>query len=147
MTPAPTSPPTSACEDDDGNPHHHVARFHVTAARSEANKIPNVSADPTLMRPPTVSATAVPARIGPTSVKTAATAIAVPGRIARVATGAATEFDESWNPLVTSNATASTTTRTSAATPPPLTKAVSRGQAPDPNRQIKSALKFTYQQV
>ena len=80
---------------------------------------------PTLMRPPTVSATAVPARIGPKIVKTAATATAVAGRIARVATGAAIEFDESWNPLVTSNATASTTTTTSATTPPLLTRAVS----------------------
>ena len=40
VTPAPTSPPTSACEDDDGNPHHHVARFHVTAARSDGEQDP-----------------------------------------------------------------------------------------------------------
>ena len=80
---------------------------------------------PTLMRPSTVSATAVPARSGPKIVKTAATATAVTGRMARVATGAATEFDESWNPLVTSNATARATTTTSATTPPPLTRAVS----------------------
>ena len=79
---------------------------------------------PTLMRPPTVLATAVPARIGPKIVKTAATATAVAGRIARVATGADIEFDESWNPFVTSNATASATTTTSATTPPPLTRAV-----------------------
>ena len=39
-TPAPTSPPTSACEDDDGNPHHHVARFHITAARRDGEQDP-----------------------------------------------------------------------------------------------------------
>ena len=47
-----------------------------------------------------------------------------------MATGAAIEFDESWNPLVTSNATASTTTTTSATTPPPLTRAVSLTPVP-----------------
>ena len=38
--------------------------------------------------------------------------------------GADIEFDESWNPFVTSNATASAITTTSATTPPPLTRAV-----------------------
>jgi hypothetical protein len=33
---APTSPPTSVCDELEGNPHHHVRRFHVIAATRAA---------------------------------------------------------------------------------------------------------------
>ncbi|KDE97148.1 hypothetical protein Y900_028090 [Mycolicibacterium aromaticivorans JS19b1 = JCM 16368] len=56
--------------------------------------------------PPTVSATAVPISSGPAKLPAAATASACTGVAARVATSAATEFAESWKPLVMSNTTA-----------------------------------------
>ena len=33
---APAKPPISACDDDDGRPHHHVSRFHTIAPSSVA---------------------------------------------------------------------------------------------------------------
>src|SRR5689334_7894892 len=34
VTAAPAKPPRSACDDDDGRPHHHVSRFQMIAPRS-----------------------------------------------------------------------------------------------------------------
>ena len=34
---APTNPPTSACDELEGNPHHHVSRFHIIAADTAEN--------------------------------------------------------------------------------------------------------------
>ena len=36
-TAAPTSPPISACEEDDGMPYHHVITFHAIAPTSAPN--------------------------------------------------------------------------------------------------------------
>ena len=36
---APTTPPISACDDDDGRPKYHVARFHAIAPIRPANTI------------------------------------------------------------------------------------------------------------
>ena len=71
------------------------------------------------MMPPTVSATAVPARTGPSTVNTDASTTAWAGRAARVATSAATALAESWKPLVKSKAKAMTTARSRPPTSPP----------------------------
>src|SRR5205814_385437 len=42
-TAAPTKPPISACDDEVGRPHHHVSRFQISAARSDASTIAGVT--------------------------------------------------------------------------------------------------------
>ena len=58
---APTRPPTSACDDDDGRPRYHVKRFHAIAPISAARIRCGVTRPGSvLIRPsPTVFATAV----------------------------------------------------------------------------------------
>jgi len=84
---APTMPPNSACDDEDGRPFHQVSRFHAVAP---------IRADPTMSRPtvpdggsmmplPTVAATLVPMK-APKRLKTAAITRAIRGVSARVET-------------------------------------------------------------
>src|SRR5947209_12956180 len=76
---APTSPPMSACDDDDGSPKYHVMRFHAMAPTTAAN----TTTSPSLvfgasMMLPTVSATFVDTN-DPSRLNTAASPKAVLG--------------------------------------------------------------------
>src|SRR4051794_2360911 len=97
---APTRPPMSACEDDDGKPKYHVMRFHTIAPTTAAN----TTTRPSLVRGasmmlPTVSATFVETS-EPNKLNTAASNKAVRGVSARVDTDVAMAFAASWKPLV-----------------------------------------------
>jgi hypothetical protein len=98
---APTMPPNSAWEEDDGRPKYQVTRFHTIAPTSAAKRMPiplepwGVSMSPSL----TVLATPWP-RNAPARFITAAIASAARGVSARVETEVAIAFAESWKPLV-----------------------------------------------
>ena len=98
---APTRPPISACEDDEGSPNHQVSRFQPMAPSSAAAQIARpVEPDGGSMIPlPTVSATFWPAK-APTKFATAAMPSATRGVSARVEMDVAIAFAESWKPLV-----------------------------------------------
>jgi hypothetical protein len=98
---APTRPPMSACEDDDGSPNHQVMRFQTIAPISAASTTssPLSPWGATMMPEPTVSATPVP-RNAPTRFIDAAMSSAARGVSARVDTDVAIAFAASWNPLV-----------------------------------------------
>src|SRR3954447_19617610 len=108
---APMSPPISACDEDDGRPAHHVARFHAIAPTSPANTTVVVIAPASTMPDPTVAATFSEMN-APAKFRTADEATAKRGDIARVDTDVAIALAVSWNPLVKSNASAVTTTIT-----------------------------------
>src|SRR4051812_36068310 len=111
---APTMPPNSACEDEEGSPKYQVMRFHTIAPTRAAKRIAipfepcGVSIRPSL----TVLATPEP-RKAPARFITAAIASAARGVSARVETDVAIAFAESWKPLVyvKKSATATVTTR------------------------------------
>ena len=91
-TPAPTKPPTKACEDDDGMPNHQVMRFHEIAPLS-APKMTALSIISFEMIPlPTVSATCRPKNKKATKLKNAAQTTAACGVSSRVETMRAIEF-------------------------------------------------------
>ena len=99
---APTSPPMSACEDDDGSPNHQVVRFHPMAPSSAASTTvrPATPCGGSMIPLPTVVATAVP-RNAPTRLSMAAITRAVRGASARVDTEVAMAFAAlRWKPLV-----------------------------------------------
>src|SRR6476646_2998303 len=108
---APTSPPISACDEEDGRPKYHVARFQAMAPIRPANTTVIVTAPLSTMSWPTVAAT-LSERNAPMKLKIAAKMTATRGGIARVEIDAATTFAVSWNPLVKSNASAVATTMT-----------------------------------
>ena len=68
---APTSPPISACDEDDGRPKYHVARFHAIAPMRPAKTTVIVTALLSTMSWPTVAAT-LSDRNAPTKLKIAA---------------------------------------------------------------------------
>src|SRR3954449_2051276 len=106
---APTIPPISACEDDEGSPSHHVARFQAIAPTSPAKTVNSVTdADSTI--PDAIVAATASDRKAPAKFRLAAIATATRGDIARVETESPIEFAVSWNPLVKSNASAVATT-------------------------------------
>jgi hypothetical protein len=98
---APTSPPNSACDEEEGIPKYQVSRFQQIAPTTPAKTTPR------LARPvgrstsplPTVLATFSP-RWVPAKLPSAATASATRGVSARVETEVAIAFAASWNPLV-----------------------------------------------
>ena len=99
VRPAPTSPPTSACDEEVGRPRRQDRKFHVRAPIRAAN----TSAGPrypAVTVCPTVLATAVPTKKNATKFHPAAHSTAQRGRRTRVATMVAMEFALSWNPLV-----------------------------------------------
>ena len=97
---APTRPPMSACDDDEGSPNHQVIRFQVMAPISAAKTIETVAALGVSMIPaPTVLATLVEIS-APTRFITAARASATRGVSALVETATAMELAASWKPLV-----------------------------------------------
>ena len=110
---APTRPPTSACDDDDGRPRYHVKRFQTIAPMSAARiRCPVTRPGSVLIRPsPTVFATAVDVN-APRKFMMAAIATAIRGERARVETDVATAFAVSWKPFVKSNASATATITT-----------------------------------
>lgn len=96
MSAAPTMPPNSACEDDDGRPKYQVTRFQMIAPTSAAKRMPipllpsGVAMIPSL----TVLATPLPMK-APARFITAAIASAARGVSARVETDVAIAFAES----------------------------------------------------
>src|SRR3954465_6112957 len=111
---APTTPPISACDEDDGRPNHHVARFQTIAPISPANTISSVTS-PALTMPVAIVAATSSDRNAPTKFSVDDIATATRGDIARVETDVATAFAVSWKPLVKSNASAVATMMNSTA--------------------------------
>jgi hypothetical protein len=94
-TAAPTRPPTRVCEELDGSPSHHVARFHEMAAKSAA-AITLRFITSGLMTPfPIVEATACEKNRKATKLNIAAIMTAAKGDNTFVETTVAIEFDES----------------------------------------------------
>src|SRR5262245_23291046 len=85
-TAAPTKPPISACDDDVGSPHHHVSRFHASAASSEASTIAGVTTAGSTVPFAIVLATCTPNTANATKLKAAAHATASRGDSTRVLT-------------------------------------------------------------
>src|SRR5919106_390130 len=108
---APISPPISACEELDGRPSHHVAMFQAIAPTRPANTTVVVTARASTTPEPMVAATFSEMN-APAKFRTAASATAKRGDIARVETEVAIAFAVSWKPFVKSNASAVTTTIT-----------------------------------
>src|SRR3954469_4289609 len=106
---APTIPPISACEDDDGSPSHQVVRFQTIAPIRPANTVSRVT-DPASTIPLAIVAATASDRNAPTKFRLEAMITAIRGDIARVETDVAIEFAVSWNPLVKSKAIAVKTT-------------------------------------
>ena len=97
---APTSPPMSAWEEEDGSPYHQVMRFHVIAPSRPAITITSACEPvPGSMVSETVVATFCP-RKAPTKFMIAAIASATRGVSARVETEVAIALAASWKPLV-----------------------------------------------
>src|ERR1700754_4448388 len=108
-TPAPTSPPISACELDDGMPSAQVIRFQTMAPTSAA-KITEASTTLASMMPvPMVLATCSPNTRKAMKVKKAAQITAYCGRNTRVDTIVAIELAASCSPLRKSNNSATAT--------------------------------------
>src|SRR3954449_6428935 len=108
---APMSPPISACDELDGSPAHHVARFQPIAPTSPQNTTVVVTAPASTMPEPTVAATFSEMN-APAKFRIADSATAKRGDIARVDTDVAIAFAVSWKPFVKSKASAVTTTIT-----------------------------------
>ncbi len=101
-SPAPTRPPISACEDDEGRPKYQVMRFQVIAPSRPASTMtrPWFSETPSMVSTLwTVLATSWPRR-APTKFITAARISATRGVSARVDTEVAMALAASWKPLV-----------------------------------------------
>ena len=80
---APTTPPISACEELEGRPKYHVARFHVLAPIRPAKTIGIVIAPALTMPVPIVAAT-LSEMNAPAKFKIAASVTATRGERARV---------------------------------------------------------------
>src|SRR4051794_2616833 len=106
---APTMPPMSACEDDDGSPNHQVSRFQAIAPMRPANTVWSVT-ESALTMPVAIVAATASERNAPTKFSEADIRTAIRGDIARVETEVAIAFAVSWKPLVKSKAIAVRTT-------------------------------------
>ena len=98
---APASPPMSACEDDEGNPNHHVMRFQPVAPTRAAatSHSPSTPVGVSMIPEPIVAAT-LPPKKAPTRLAIAAMPRATRGVSARVETEVAMALAASWKPLV-----------------------------------------------
>ena len=98
-----------ACDDDDGSPAYQVMRFQAMApSRPAKTTVASTTARST--RPfPIVFATAVPNTKNATKLNTPAHTTAAVGDRTRVDTTVAMEFAASWNPLMKSKASATST--------------------------------------
>src|SRR5450755_2586484 len=104
--PAPTRPPMSACELDDGIPSRCVKICQTMAPASAPKITREVTTSASTMPRPTVSATCSPKNRKAMKLKNAAQATAYCGRNTRVDTIVAIEFAASFMPLRKSNASA-----------------------------------------
>ena len=116
---APIRPPASACEDEEGSPHHQVSRFQTMAPSSEAKitvstmPVPCALSMENWITPvPMVLATFTPPPNAATKLKKAAQTTATPGASTRVDTTVAMELAASWNPLMKSKNSARTISAT-----------------------------------
>lgn len=99
-SPAPTTPPISACEDDEGSPKYQVIRFQVIAPSTPAaSTVSPCSPLGGVITSLTVLATWTPSS-APSMFITAAISSATRGVSARVDTAVAIALAASWNPLV-----------------------------------------------
>ena len=98
---APTRPPISACDEDDGSPKYQVSRFHAIAPTTAAKTTmsPSPPTGGAITPAPTVAATLVETS-APTTFMTAASASAARGVSAFVEIDVAIAFAASWKPLV-----------------------------------------------
>src|SRR5512143_2146319 len=106
--PAPTSPPISACELDEGIPSRCVAICQTIAPANAPKITRELTTSASTIPRPTVSATCKPKNRKATKLKNAAQATAYWGRSTRVETMVAIEFAASFMPLRKSNASATT---------------------------------------
>src|SRR5216684_6186430 len=90
--PAPNSPPTSACEDDDGMPRPQVIRFQTIAPVSAPNTTRGSTMAASMMPVPSVCATCRPKNRKAMKLKNEAQATAYCGFSTRVETMVAIEF-------------------------------------------------------
>src|SRR3954447_12351253 len=96
---APTTPPISACDELDGKPKYHVARFQMIAPIRPPKMISGVTAVGSTKSFATVAAT-LSEMNAPAKFRIAAYRTATFGAIARVDTIVATAFAVSWKPFV-----------------------------------------------
>ncbi len=108
---APTMPPMSACDELEGSPKYHVARFQAIAPMSPAKTTVVVTEPASTMPCPIVAATCSEMN-APAKLRRAERATAKRGDMARVETLVAIAFAVSWKPFVKSKASAVTTTIT-----------------------------------
>src|SRR3954452_14588420 len=106
---APTTPPISACDEEDGSPKYQVSRFQKMAPTSPEKTIASVMSSASTIPLAIVAATARD-RNAPTKFSEAEIPTATRGDMARVEIDVATAFAVSWKPLVKSNASAVATT-------------------------------------
>src|ERR1019366_1001245 len=104
--PAPTKPPISACELDDGIPSRWVKICQTIAPASAPKITRELTTSASTIPRPTVSATCSPKNRNAIKLKNAAQATAYCGRKTRVDTIVAIEFAASFMPLRKSNASA-----------------------------------------
>src|SRR5262249_54800133 len=109
---APAKPPTSACDELDGMPRHHVIRFQTIAPKSPAVTTASVIASGCTVPLPIVVATLVSNTRNAMKLKTAAHATAQRGDSTRVDTTVAIELAASWKPLTKSKTSARPTIAT-----------------------------------
>src|SRR3990172_9279549 len=99
MIAAPTRPPTSAWDEDEGIPMYQVIRFHAIAATRAALMTLTWITSTLSSSSPIVVATATPKRKGAMKWATAARRSARRGRMELEEMGVATTFELSWKPL------------------------------------------------
>jgi hypothetical protein len=97
-TPAPITPPISACDDEVGSPSHQVVRFHAIAPTSPANTTASLTMAGSMILP-TVLATCVRNTRKAMKLKKAAQMTATLGFSTLVETTVAIELAASWKPL------------------------------------------------
>ena len=105
-TPAPTKPPISACDEDDGMPSAQVTRFQTMAPTSAAKITWASTIAGSMMPVPMVLATCSPNTMKAMKLKNAAQNTAYCGRSTRVETMVAIELAASCRPFRKSNSSA-----------------------------------------
>src|SRR3954447_913131 len=116
---APITPPMSACEEDDGSPNHHVARFQeIAPIRAPSTTVGVIAPASTI--PPAIVAATLSDMKAPAKFRIAAMVTATRGGSAPVAIVVAIEFAVSWKPLVKSKPSAAATTNATITSPAPL---------------------------
>ena len=113
---APTTPPISACEEEDGIPNHQVARFQLIAPIRPPRTTTGVIAPASTIPSATVAATESEMK-APRKLRTAAMPTATFGGSAPVAIVVAIALAVSWKPLVKSKLTPAATTRATMMSP------------------------------